>query len=76
MTTIVREHYPVSDLPENLREGFDAAATVRVVIEQEERAPEPVPSLDEIFAMRRPPYRTTEEIVAEVRRQRDEWDDR
>ena len=73
---VVREHYPVADLPEDLREGFDASASVRVVIEQVERAPEPPMSLDETLAMRRPPYRTTEEIVAEVRRPRDERDDR
>ena len=76
MNTIVREHYPVSELPENLREGLDIAGSVRVVIEQEEHPREPALSLEELFAMRRPSYKTTEEIVAEVRRQRDEWDDR
>ena len=76
MNTIVREHYPVSELPEDLREGVDIAGRVRVVIDQEEPAPDPALSLDELFAMRRSPNRTTDEIVAEVRRQRDEWDDR
>ena len=75
MNRIVRECYPVSELPEDLRRGLDIAATVRVVIEQEEPAPEPALSLDELFAMRRPPYRAIEDIVAEVRQQRDEWDD-
>ncbi len=76
MNKIVRGGYPVSELPEDLREGLDVAGRARVVIEQEEPASEPALSLDELFAMRRPPYKTTEEIVAEVRCQRDEWHDR
>jgi hypothetical protein len=32
-------------------------------------------TLEEIIASRRPPYRSKEEIDAEIRRQRDEWDD-
>jgi hypothetical protein len=32
-------------------------------------------SVEEIFALRQPPFRTPEEIDAELRRQRDEWDD-
>jgi hypothetical protein len=35
MNKIVREHYPVANLPEDLREGFDAGATVRIVVEGE-----------------------------------------
>jgi hypothetical protein len=38
MNKIVREHYPVANLPEDLREGFDAGATVTVVVEGEEEA--------------------------------------
>ena len=74
MNKIVRERYPVSELPEDLRQGFDSAATVRVVIEQEERSCEPALSLEELFAMRVPTTRTMDEIVAEIRQQRDEWD--
>lgn len=33
MNKIVREHYPVSKLPEELRAGFERDADVRVVIE-------------------------------------------
>jgi hypothetical protein len=32
-------------------------------------------TLEEIFALRRPPFRTVEEIDSDLRRQRDEWDD-
>jgi len=73
MNKIVREHYPVSKLPEDLREGVDPDATVTVTVEDLKR-PERVMTLDEIFALRRPPYRSAEEIVSDVRRQRDEWD--
>jgi hypothetical protein len=35
MNKIVREHYPVENLPEDLREGLEAGSTVRVVVEVE-----------------------------------------
>jgi hypothetical protein len=31
-------------------------------------------TLEEIFALRRPPFRTAEEIDEDLRRQRDEWE--
>lgn len=75
MNRIIRKHeYPASKLPEDLREGLDPDATVSVTIEELKR-PERVMTLDEIFALRRPPFRTAEEIDADIRRQRDEWDD-
>ncbi len=74
MNKIVRENYPASRLPDDLREGMDRSATVTVTVTEEKR-PEHVLSLDEIFAMRRSPYRSKEEIDAEIRRQRDEWED-
>jgi hypothetical protein len=73
MNTIVKSNYPVSKLPEDLRDGMDLSASVTVTVTVEER-PERVMTLEEIFAARRPPYRTKEEIDAEIRRQRDEWD--
>ena len=36
MKKIVREHYPIANLPEDLREGFAADSTVKIVIEVEE----------------------------------------
>jgi hypothetical protein len=74
MNSIVRSNYPASKLPEDLREGINPSVTVTVTVTVEER-PDKVMSLEEIFAARRPPYKTKEEIDAEVRRQRDEWDD-
>lgn len=74
MNKIVRENYPAARLPNDLREGIDPTATVTVTVTQDSR-PDHVLSLDEIFAMRRPPYRSKDEIDAEIRRQRDEWDE-
>jgi hypothetical protein len=75
MNKIVREHYPAAQLPEDLRPSDDPNAQVTVIIEEEERQPKHVLSLDDIWALRRPPYRSKEEIDSEIRRQRDEWDD-
>jgi hypothetical protein len=75
MNRIIREHYPAAQLPEDLRPSDDPNAQVTVTIEVEEQRPEHVLSLDEIWALRRPPFQTKEEIDAEIRRQRDEWDD-
>ena len=36
MNKIVRDHYPVSQLPDDLRVGLDENATVRIVIEERE----------------------------------------
>ena len=75
MNRIIREHYPASKLPEDLRAGVDPSATVTVTIVEEQKRREKVMTLDEIFALRRPPFRTAEEIDEDLRRQRDEWDD-
>lgn len=75
MNRIVRENYPVADLPEDLREGFALIDEVRIIVEPALPKPEKVLTIDELWALRRPPYKTPEEIVDEVRRMRDEWDD-
>ena len=50
--------------------------TVTVTVEEEEeKPPEKVMSLEEIWALRAPPFRTAEEIDQQLRRDRDEWDD-
>lgn len=38
MNKVVRNHYPVSQLPDDLRTGFDKDATVRIVIEEQENS--------------------------------------
>lgn len=75
MNRIIREHYPASKLPEDLRAGVDPSATVTVTIVEEEKRPEKVISLEEIWARRSPPFKTAKEIDDNLRRQRDEWDD-
>ncbi|MDO9417869.1 DUF349 domain-containing protein [Pararhizobium sp.] len=44
MNKIVREHYPVSSLPEDLREGLAMDGEVRIVIEEQVTS---APSADE-----------------------------
>ena len=74
MNRIVKEHYPASKLPEDLRSGVDPSATVTVTV-VEEHYPGRTVSLEEIFAARKPPFRSPDEIDADLRRQRDEWND-
>jgi hypothetical protein len=74
MNKVIRENYPASKLPEDLREGIDPSRMVTVTVVDDTPPYQPM-TLEEIFAARRPPYRSKEEIDAEIRRQRDEWDD-
>jgi hypothetical protein len=85
MNKIVREHYPVEKLPEDLRDAFpsDALVTVQVVQEDElvfGASPKPMSAkqLAELIRQRHEgktdPGRSIEDIVAEVRTLRDEWD--
>jgi hypothetical protein len=75
MNKVVREHYPADLLPEELRRDFQPGAHVTITISAEEEEPHETLSLDELFALRKPPFRSGEEIDRELRRQRDEWDD-
>jgi len=75
MNRIIREHYPASQLPEDLRVGVDPLSTVTVTIVEEEKRPDKVMSLEEIWALRVPPFRTAQEIDDDLRRDRDAWDD-
>lgn len=87
MNKLVREHCPVSKLPEDLREGLDGSEDVTVTIDvlvpttasvsDEERAPVPKPAL---FSRHRhidhPRVASVEEVNDHVRLLRDEWDHR
>jgi len=75
MNRIIHENYPASRLPEDLRAGVDPSSTVTVTIVEEEKGPEKAMSLEEIWALRTPPFRTAQEIDHDLRRDRDEWDD-
>jgi hypothetical protein len=76
MNRIVRQHYPASRLPEDLREGIDPAREVTVTVSVDDAPPERVMSLDEIFASGRPRYESLAEINKHVRSMREEWNDR
>jgi len=88
MNKIVREHYPVENLPADLREGLTDGSTVRVVVEVEggvtsESGTEPkrLMSVQDTLEMIRryresnPERADIEEAVARIRELRDEWDD-
>ena len=74
MNKIIREHYPAAQLPEDLRPNDDPNARVTVII-QEEKTPTRVMTLDEIFSQKGFRRRTKQQIDADIRRQRDEWDE-
>jgi hypothetical protein len=94
MNRIVRESYPVAELPEDLRAELSDVERVRVVLEpvskpamsaggSEEKltisdgsdAGSSAPTLNDLWAMRRPPFKSVEQVADEVRVDRDAWDD-
>lgn len=74
MNKITRQNYPASKLPSDLREGIDPGSNVTVTVVAEEVPPRRVMTLEEIFAARRPPFRSAEDIDAEIRDSRQGWD--
>ena len=72
MNRIVKERYPLSNLPEDLREGLPENGEARVVVEI-------VPqrrgyTYAELLAIRDTLPVTTDDPVKRVRALRDEWD--
>ncbi len=77
MNKTVREHYPAAKLPDDLRETLPDGAFVTVSIEPEAQDELPAMTLEEIFALARSaPRRDAEQIDAELRALRDEWQER
>ena len=74
MNKIVTEHYPASELPEDLRAGIapDARVTVEVTVE----APSPRLSFRALFDALKDQRITEGDPVARVRELRDEGEDR
>jgi hypothetical protein len=70
---IVREHYPVGRLPEDLRGDLDLSAKVTITLVQES-APAQVTSLDEIFAVADQSRLTKNEIDRHLTALRNEWE--
>lgn len=82
MSRIVREHYPVSNLPEDLRDELSGQQRVTLTIDwnADDPAAEPAPerpayvkSLEELFAMAEPTFTSLDEVTAHVRSLRDDW---
>ena len=82
MNRIVREHYPVSKLPEELRDELSGQQRVTLTIqwgadesgtELATKRPDTVKSLEELFAMAEPTFKSLDEVTAHVRSLRDEW---
>lgn len=88
MNKIVRQHYPVDKLPEDLRGGLPPGQTVTITVEEEGavgptdfdekvaeilRNPKPM-TLQEIRALVGPRNVSPEDAVARIRTLRDEWE--
>jgi hypothetical protein len=72
MNKIIRENYPASKLPVELREGIDPDSKVTVTVVAEDRRLHHPMTLEEILASRKPPYRTAAEIDEDLREGRKE----
>jgi hypothetical protein len=81
MNKIVKEHYPASKLPVELREGIDPAGHVTVVVTEEVMDPRGKMTLEETLTQAKRLRQdgaiqpvTIEEAVERIRALRDEWD--
>lgn len=78
MNRVVREHYPASKLPDELRGKIARDSSVKITIEEEIRQPFSATDLARQLREYRktnPKPVTIEEAVDRIRRLRDEWDD-
>lgn len=75
MNKIVRDHYPVSSLPADLREGLDPKNSVRIVIEETAPLSAQTHLLLELLDRARRCEPIGDDPVARIRKLRDEWDD-
>ncbi|WP_372421749.1 hypothetical protein [Salinarimonas chemoclinalis] len=71
MNKVVKQHIPVAELPQHLREGLDPDALVTL-----ELTVEPRPTLKDILARRQNNYASSDEIDEHVRSLRAEWSGR
>ena len=80
MNKIVREHYPASKLPDDLRGHVPPQAMVRVTVESDVEPPtkpllQIMRDIEEARRAGQWPATSAEEGVARIRALRDEWDD-
>jgi hypothetical protein len=74
MNRIIREHYPVDRLPDDLKAGLGQAEYVRVVIE----GPDQEPTRERLLALMenaRSKPGLGDDPVERIRKIRDQWDD-
>ena len=72
---IVKEHYPASKLPDDLREGLDPRDRVTVtVVAEGEGMPKAAKPKRSLFGAAKERGTSIEDAVARVRSLRDEWD--
>jgi hypothetical protein len=62
MNRTIKTHYPVSALPEDLRHGLSLDGEVTVILEENGFPIAKKRSVRELFAARRPPFRSAEDI--------------
>ncbi|HZB61602.1 MAG TPA: hypothetical protein VE423_02930 [Microvirga sp.] len=74
MNKIVREHYPVNKLPEDLRELLDPSKPVTLVIEQEESPRASKETFRDFFGAAKERNTSVAEAVGRIRSLRDEWE--
>jgi hypothetical protein len=75
MNKIIREHYPVSSLPKDLREGLNPNDNVRVIIEESDPRPElKKKDLLDLMEQARTAKPLDDDPVGRIRKLRDEWD--
>ncbi|AMJ63279.1 hypothetical protein [Bosea sp. PAMC 26642] len=77
MNKIVREHYPVERLPEDLRAELGLVQTVTLVIEtdgEKSRSVDRAAAIAELLEHRRTLRPSADDSVERVRKLRDEWD--
>jgi hypothetical protein len=76
MNKIVREHYPVEKLPEDLRRSLPNGVTVRLTLEADDaRLPAGRAWIEDIMRRKADIPVTTDDPVQRIRQLRDEWDD-
>jgi hypothetical protein len=76
MNKIVREHYPVEKLPDDLRQSLPQGITVRLTLEADD-SPRPVGRawIEDIMRRKADVSVTADDPVQRIRQLRDEWDD-
>ncbi len=77
MNRIVREHYPASLLPDDLRQEIGEDRTVTITIEvEEEEGQSPADWFARFRHLHRETFKSIDEVNDYVRGLRDEWNDR